>query len=116
MSKKKIAKRYLLSLFVLYFAGALLLTAYIYALSQRSASVALQTSQVFALGLLLPVVPCASYAGFCTVFLNVGELTKKQMILIVVFIPVVLALITVFGVFALVPSIVKQLAVLIKGD
>ena len=116
MSKKKIAKRYLISLFVLYFAGALLMTAFVFALSSRSTSVVLQTNQIFALGLLLPLVPCASYAGFCTAFLRVDELSKNQMVLIVAFIPVVLVLLTVFGAFALLPSVIYYIYVLIKKD
>ncbi|MBQ8980199.1 MAG: hypothetical protein IJ077_01160 [Eubacterium sp.] len=112
MNEKKIAKRYLLSLFGLYFAGAVLLTAFMFALRSRTAEPLVTVGQTIAGGLLLPLIPCVSYAGFVMAFMKVGELTKKQMILIVVLYPLVLVALTLYGVVMLVPSVISAIKVL----
>lgn len=109
MNKKQIAKRYLLSLFLLYGIGAVLLLAFMFALRSRSAEPLVTVGQTVAGGLLFPLIPCVSYAGFVTAFLKVGELTKKQMIIIVVLYPLMLVAVTFYGVAMLVPSVIKAL-------
>ena len=111
MTEKQIAKRYLISLFALYAAGAVLLTAFIFALAARGKTV-IGTHQMVALGMLLPLVPCSSYCGFCTAFLKIGELTKTQMILIVVLFPLLLVLLTIYGFVMLIPSIFRGIKAL----
>ncbi|MBE6720013.1 MAG: hypothetical protein E7571_05080 [Ruminococcaceae bacterium] len=107
MNEKQIAKRYLLSLLLLYAAGAILLTAFIFALSSRQSTAMFKTNHIIMLGMLLPLVPCSSYAGFCNAFLKVDELTKKQMILIVALFPLFIAAVTLYGAVVLVPSVVR---------
>ena len=111
MSEKQIAKRYLLSVSALYFGGAVLLGAYIFALRSRAPG-AFGASQAAALAFLLPLVPTASYSGFVQAFLKVKELKKKQMVLFVVFFPVMLAVLLIYGAVMLVPSIIKNVRAL----
>ena len=114
MNEKQIAKRYLISVLALYLAGAVLLGAFTFALSSRAESLTLSGGQVLALALLLPLLPCASYAGFVTAFLRVKELKTKQMVLLVVLFPLVLVGVTVLGAVMMIPNIIKYFGVLIK--
>ena len=116
MNEKQIAKRYLISLFALYFAGAVLLGAFTFALSSRPGAATLSGGQIAALAFLLPLLPCASYAGFCTAFLRVQELSRNQMILTVVLFPLILVGVTVLGLVMIVPSIIKHIIVLLKTE
>ncbi|MBQ7203856.1 MAG: hypothetical protein IJS03_07580 [Eubacterium sp.] len=116
MNEKQIAKRYLLSLFALYFVGAGLLLAFIFALSGRAEATTLDTKTIWLLALLLPLLPCSSYAGFCTAFLKVGELSKRQMVLLVVLFPLVLAALTLYGAVMLLPSVARYLTVIFKKE
>lgn len=115
MNEKQIAKRYFISLFALYFAGAVLLGAFTFALSSRPGAVTLSGGQIAALAFLLPLLPCASYAGFCTAFLRVQELSRNQLILTVVFFPLILVGVTVLGVAMLIPNIIKYTVILIRS-
>ena len=114
MNEKQIAKRYLISVPALYLAGAVLLGAFAFALSSRAEAMTLSGGQIAAIAFLAPLLPVASYSGFVTAFLRVGELSKKQMIAIVVLFPIFLAGITVLGAVMTVPNIVKYIRVLIK--
>lgn len=116
MNEKKIAKRYLISLTALYFIGAVLLTAFMFAVRSRTAEPLITAPQTVLCGLLFPLIPCVSYAGFVTAFMKVGELTKKQMILIVVLYPLVLVALTLYGVVMLVPSIISAIKALQAPD
>ncbi|MBE6817520.1 MAG: hypothetical protein E7520_07460 [Ruminococcaceae bacterium] len=115
MNEKQIAKRYLISLFALYFAGAVLLGAFTFALSSRPGAATLSGGQIAALAFLLPLLPCASYAGFCTAFLRVKEMSRNQMILMVVLFPLILVGVTVLGVAMLIPNIIKYTVILIRS-
>jgi hypothetical protein len=71
--------------------------------------------QIAALAFLLPLLPCASYAGFCTAFLRVKELSRNQLILTVVLFPLILVGVTVLGVAMLIPNIIKYTVILIRS-
>ncbi|MBR3148565.1 MAG: hypothetical protein IKF64_00175 [Eubacterium sp.] len=115
MNEKQVAKRYLLSALGLYVFGAVLIGAFAFALGSRAESVSLSGGQIAALAFLLPLLPCASYAGFVSAFLRVKELKRKQMILIVVLFPLVLVGVTVFGLVMLIPNFFRYIIVLFKG-
>ena len=114
MNEKQIAKRYLISVLALYLAGVVLLGAFAFALSSRAEAFTLSGGQVAAIAFLAPLLPVSSYAGFVTAFLRVKELSKKQMVLLVVLFPLVLAGVTVFGVVMLIPSVIKYISALLK--
>ncbi|MBQ9517086.1 MAG: hypothetical protein IJR60_03325 [Eubacterium sp.] len=116
MSEKQIAKRYLLSVFLLYIVGVVLLTAFMFALRSRVETQRVTELQTVIAGLLLPLIPCVSYAGFVCAFLKVGELTKTQMVLIVVLFPLVLAVLMLYGAVMLVPSIISAVKTLLTTD
>ena len=119
MNKKQFAKRYIISMFGLYFGGAVILFLLLLFLSNRNdVNNALEISQVIALSLLLPLLPCASYSGFCNAFGKIRELNKMWIIAICVFFPITLIIITVYGFVMIVPGIVKQIKALNKktGD
>ena len=112
MNEKQIAKRYLISALALYFGGAVLIGAFAFALSSRPESAELSGGQLAALALLLPLLPCASFSGFVTAFLRVGELKKNQLFLIVALFPLVLVGVTVLGAVMLIPNFIKYVTAL----
>ena len=119
MENKKYAKRYVFSLLGLYFSGVVFLFLITFFLSNRNdVNNALTFGQVVAVSLLLPLLPCSSFAGFCTAFRNLKEFKRRQKIALVFFFPITLALITLYGFIMLLPSFIKQFAVLIRksGD
>ena len=117
MDEKKFAKRYILSTFALYFFGAVFLFLITFFLSNRNdVNNALTIGQVVAVSLLLPLLPCASFAGFCSAFGKIKEFKRWQKIAICFFFPITLAAITLYGFVMLIPSLVKQICVLIKND
>ena len=116
MDKKKFAKRYILSLTGLYFIGAIILFLLLFFLSNRNdVNNALEINQVIALSLILPLLPCASYAGFCCAFGKIRELNKTWIIAICVFFPITLVLITLYGFIMLIPSFIKSVKTLITN-
>lgn len=115
MNEKRFAKRYIISVFALYFFGAVFLFLLTFFLSNRNdAPNALTINQVLAFSLLFPLLPCASFAGFCTAFRKIKEFKTWQKIALCVFFPVTLALITLYGFVMLIPSVIKQFKTMFK--
>ena len=112
---KKFAKRYIISMLALYFFGAVFLFLLTFFLSNRNdVENALTIGQVIAVSLLFPLLPCASFAGFCTAFWNIKEFKMWQKIALCVFFPVTLVLITLYGFVMLIPSLIKQFKTIFK--
>ena len=113
MEKKKFAKRYIISITGLYFVGAIFLFLLLFFLSNRNdVSNALELNQAAALSLVLPLLPCASYAGFCCAFGKIREFGKMWKIAICIFFPVTLVLITLYGFIMIIPSVIKSIKTL----
>lgn len=113
MDKKKYAKTYVLSITGLYFIGAVFLFLLLFFLSNRNdVNNALEINQIIGISLLLPLLPCASYAGFCSAFGRIKELNKGWIIALCAFFPITLVLITVYGLLMIIPSIIKQIKII----
>lgn len=109
MDNKKYAKIYIFSLLGLYFIGALIIFLLTFFISNRNdVNNALEINQIIVISLLLPLVPCASYAGFCTAFGRIKEFGKFWKIAICIFFPITLIIITVYGLFMIIPSMIKS--------
>ncbi len=115
MNEKRFAKRYIISLFALYFFGAVFLFLITLFLSNRNdVNNALSINQIIAVSLLFPLLPCASFAGFCMAFWRIKEFKAWQKIAICVFFPITLVLITLYGFVMLIPSVIKQFRAMYK--
>ena len=115
MDKKKYAKIYILSMLGLYLIGAIILFLLLLFLSNRNdVNNALEINQIIAASLVLPLLPCASYAGFCNAFGKIKELNKIWIIAICVFFPITLLLITLYGAVMIAPSVVKNIILLFE--
>lgn len=116
MDKKKYAKRYVLSLFGLYMFGAVFLFLIAFFLN-RSYDVdsPLSIYQIILISLLFPLLPCASFSGFCNAFFRIKEFSRPWKIAIIVFFPITLVLITLYGFIMIIPSIIKNISVIIKN-
>ena len=115
MDEKRFAKRYIISIFSLYFIGAVFIFLLLFFLSNRNdVNNALTIGQVIGVSLLFPLLPCASFAGFCTAFRRIEEFKAWQKAALCIFFPVTLVLITLFGLIMLIPSLIKQFKALFK--
>lgn len=115
MDNKKYAKRYIFSLFGLYLFGAVFLFLITFFLSNRNdVNNALTINQVIGIALLFPLLPCASFAGFCTAFGKIRELNRFWIIAICVFFPITLIVITLYGFVMIIPSIIKNIKLLFE--
>ena len=117
MNMKKYANRYVLSMLGLYFFGAVFLFLMLFFLSNRNdVNNALEIGQIIALSLLLPLLPCASYAGFCTAFGRIKEFSRGWIIAICAFFPITLVLITIYGLLMIIPSLIKQSLIIMNDE
>ena len=105
-------KRYLLTLLALLVTGFALFSAVLVALNT---SHKLNMPNLFTLAALCALIPAGSYAGFVTAGTRIGDITAKKAALIILFFPLLLAGVTVFGIIILLPSMVKSITVLIRG-
>ena len=113
MEKKKFAKIYVSSMLGLYFFGAVILFLLLFFLSNRNdVNNALEINQIITISLLLPLLPCASYSGFCNAFGRIKQLNKLWIIALCVFFPITLAAITVYGLIMILPSMIKSIILL----
>jgi len=117
MDKKEFAKRYLASITLLYVIGTAVLFALLLAVvkSGKTAS-AWSPQRLLLFSMLYSLLPAASYSGFCNAFQNVETFSKTMQIMLAVFFPVTLVLITAYGLVMIVPSIVKNIIILLKKD
>jgi len=110
MDSKKYAKRYILSILGLYFFGAVILFMVVLLLSNRDdVNNAITINQIIGISLLFPLLPCASFAGFCTAFGKIKELNRFWIIAICVFFPITLIIITLYGFIMIIPSIITNI-------
>lgn len=117
MNEKSIAKKYLISIILLYVIGAAVLFLMAYSIVQSGRAVSVwSTERMLMFSLCYSLVPCGSYAGFCNAFMKVETLSKNAQIILAVLFPIVLVLITVYGIIMIIPSIIKSVVTLIKKD
>lgn len=117
MEKKSIAKWYLASIFGLYIFGVLLLFGITFSLVKSGrANPEFGINWILMISLLCPLIPCGSYAGFCTSMMHIKEFGRVQITAICVLFPITLAIITVFGMIMIIPSIIKEITVLLKKE
>ena len=115
MSKKSVAKRYLLIVSAMFAVFALLSFLIIFGVGNAYGSTLdMTTAQRVFLALGCAYVPCASFSGFCICFIRIKELSRRGKILLCFFNIVALAAITVVGIIGTVPYIIYSICVLIK--
>ena len=117
MNNKRYAKIYVLSMLGLYFVGAVVLFLLTFFISKRNdVNNALEINQIIVISLLLPLVPCSSYAGFCTAFGRIKEFGKFWKIAICIFFPITLFAITLYGLFMIIPSMIGKIKILLSEE
>lgn len=117
MNNKRYAKIYVLSMLGLYFIGALIIFLLAFFISKRNdVNNALEINQIIAISLLLPLLPCSSYAGFCTAFGKIKEFGRAWKIAICIFFPITLFAITLYGLFMMIPSMIKQSLIIMNDE
>ena len=114
MDKKEISKKYLVSALFLYFGGAAVLYILLFIINRLS-SEPLDMGLRAALTLILPLIPLGSYTGFVVFGLKLKEIKTKHAAVLVIFFPLVLAFITVFGIILIIPQIISSLIHIIRG-
>ena len=115
MSKKSVAKRYLLIVSAMFVVFALLSFLIIFGIGNAYGSTLdMTTAQRAFLALGCAYVPCASFSGFCICFFRIKELSRRGKILLCFFNIIALAAITVVGIVGTVPYIIYSICVLIK--
>lgn len=107
------AKKYLLGVGVLFVGFFILSLLFIMAINGRSeANYNLSAVEILLMSLGFALVPTSSFTGFCVGFIRIDKLSKKQILLIVVFcIPIVIFVVP-FGLFMLTPTIVNCIKLL----
>lgn len=112
---KKTAKKYLVSVLILFIVTAIISALIIFTINATGNSkLDLTVQQGVLLSLACAAVPSGSFTGFTVVFLRINEINKFWKIALCVFFIVTLAVINVFGIIALIPAIIYSITVLIK--
>ena len=73
-------------------------------------SVVIPTSKIILYSFLLSLIPVGSYTGFVFVGLRIiekGKFGKFALVMLLVFFPITVAIITVSGIILIIPSIIK---------
>ena len=110
---KKDAKKYIISLSLLFFAGGALIFGILLAAKTYGAKdIPLSALQLALVSAGCAAVPAGSYAGFCSYFLKKEELTKKESLFIAFLFPLFLLFITVYGIIMIIPSLIKSIEIL----
>ncbi|MFR5875614.1 MAG: hypothetical protein ACLUFN_03910 [Eubacterium sp.] len=114
---KKTAKKYLLSVLILFTVTAIISALIIFGISASgNSNLDLSIQQSILLSLACAVIPSGSFTGFAFVFLNIKQITKFWKIALCVLFPVTLAVINIFGIIALMPSIIYSIIVIVKHN
>lgn len=117
MTKKQIAKRFLISALALFFAlllVSLLIVFGFYFSGKMTAD--FTPAQLLLMSVAGAYIPTASYTGFCVCFINVNEFSKFAKFAIVFLFPLTLVFITLVGIIMVVPTIIKSIIILIKKE
>jgi len=113
----RLSKRYLISLSALYLAGALVIAVFLFAAAHsESLSADFTLPQCIGIGCLCALVPTGAFAGAVYFGLKLKTLSKNQMILIVVLLPLLLAFIIVSGIILIIQTAVNAVRVIRTGD
>ncbi len=119
MEKKSFAKKYLISILALFLAGFAVAFVTQYALAGTGYSnLSLSFQQMLLISLLCACLPAGSYCGFVLWGMKVQKKnapSKGLIVCVCIFFPILLALLTIFGIIMIIPSIIKSLSVLIRG-
>lgn len=115
MNKKEIAKRYLISSLFLFTAGCAVLAALIFAANRLGGKFSFDESDILSAAVIASLVPLGSYTGFVALGTRVNEIKTKHAVLLIVFFPVVLVFVTVFGIIMIIPYTVKSVIDLFRG-
>lgn len=112
---KKTAKKYLISVLILFTVTALISALIIFTVSATGNSkLDLSVQQGVLLSLACAAVPSGSFTGFTLVFLRLNEINRFWKIALCVLFVITLAVINIFGIIALVPAIIYSITVLAK--
>lgn len=108
---KEYSKRYLISLSALFFGGTAVLSALLFALGKSAFELNFNLTPPVILGTaaLCALLPTGSFAGFVLLGSRVKEFNKRKAVLFVIFFPLLLVFVTLYGIVMLVPSVIKTL-------
>lgn len=114
MTKKELAKKYIIRAVSMFAALFLISALIVFSLNGRG-SMEFEFPHLLLLALAGAIIPCGSFTGFVMVFTEIKKLTKFWKIAICIFFPVTLAVITMLGILSFLPYTVYSLAVIIKN-
>jgi hypothetical protein len=112
---RKTAKKYLISVTALFVVTALISALIIFSLIASGISnVYLSVGQGALVSIACALIPSGSFTGFTVAFVRVKELTKFWKIMICVFPIVVVVAINIFGVVAIIPTVIYSIVRILK--
>ena len=115
MKNKGVAKKYLISVSALFIGGFLISLIIITAAEGRSAA-AFTAAQRILTALGCAIVPSGSYTGFVYFGLKAHDIKKSKAVLLIIFFPLLLALLTISGIIMIIPNMIKAIYILIAGS
>jgi hypothetical protein len=112
---KKAAKRYLISVLLLFFVTALISAVVIFSLILSGISnVDLSVLQRILLSVACGAIPAGSFTGFTVAFINIEKINTFWKIAIYFLFPITVVVINAFGIIAIIPTIIYSIIVLAK--
>ena len=119
MDKKSIEKRYLISVFALYFIGAAILCAFIIAAGESEAeifsNIDLDVLMAVRIALIAAAIPAGAYTGAVITALKFRDIDKSKAVFVIIFFPFILAFTIIFGIIMLIPYTVYSIIKIIRG-
>lgn len=113
MTKKELAKRYVISAVIMLFALFLVSSLLLFSLAY-SGYVNMEYYQLLLIALAVSLVPCGSFTGFVIVFTKIKTMTRFWKIALCILFPITLSVITVLGIASFLPYLVYSIIVLVK--
>ncbi len=110
--EKEFAKKYLITLSALFFGGTAVLFALMLAFKGFESE--LTPTAMLGIAALCALVPSGSFAGFVLLGSRIKEIGTKRAVLLIVFFPLILVLVTLYGIVMLIPSAVKTVRNLVR--
>lgn len=116
MKDKNVAKKYLIAVSALFVVLFVITSTALWALLEYNKIALDSVSDAVWIGALSAYLPCASFTGFCLCFFPFikKDPSKQIQILLVVFFPIALAVITLIGIVMLIPTFLYEIIVALK--
>lgn len=116
MDKKEFLKKYLKAVVILFCSLFILSLILVFGISASNISnVDWMIVEKILVAVGCAYLPCASFSGFCMCFYRFNNADKKAKLMLTVFFPVTLAVVTVVGCVCLVPFAVYSFCYCIKN-